>query len=432
MSAFTAMSFYCNDSADNWNRTVSRMFSLDRIAPGITILSPSVSRNYSATSILFNISTNENATCFYSLDSGVNNVSMQRNATDTGFNDTNNSIVNGAYTVNFYCNDTLNNWNRTQSRAFIMDTVAPALTFSCTPASVSQGNAVTCSCSATDATSGINTSYAVNGLSFTASPPTTSSGTQTTTCSSVDYAGNTVSLSTTYTVETSGGGGGGGGGGGTTSATVTKTLDSESKVVAVIVEATPVTVTITKSDSLGVSEISIESTEKIENVKVSVDKLSGQPATVSTAPVAAGGSSGVYSYLKIEAPQASGKIKDADITFDVKKSWIAEKGINAKDVVLQRYTTKWTELPTTLLSENAEKATYKATTPGFSFFAVTAKSNATAVTPAANVTEEVAPAAEGGAAEKAKGISLWVWVIIALAIIVIILVSIKAAAKKKR
>ncbi|MBI2047085.1 hypothetical protein HYT26_02905, partial [Candidatus Pacearchaeota archaeon] len=120
------VSFYCNDSADNWNRTVSRMFSKDATIPLVTIISP-LAKNYSATSIEFNVSTNENATCLYSLDGGAVNVTMTRNATDTGFNYTNASIVNGAYNVSFYCNDTNGNFNRSVIRGFGMDNVVPGV-----------------------------------------------------------------------------------------------------------------------------------------------------------------------------------------------------------------------------------------------------------------------------------------------------------------
>ena len=84
----------------------------------------------------------------------------------------------------------------------INDSVSPTISFSCSPTSITQGNIITCSCSASD---NIDSSPTI---SYTANPATSSTGTFTTTCTSTDIAGNSATSSISYTVSSSGGGGG--------------------------------------------------------------------------------------------------------------------------------------------------------------------------------------------------------------------------------
>lgn len=80
------------------------------------------------------------------------------------------------------------------------DTTNPTITFSCSPTSVTTGETIICSCSATDA---IDSSPTV---SYTINPSTSSTGTYTTTCTATDDAGNSASSSISYTCSGSGGG----------------------------------------------------------------------------------------------------------------------------------------------------------------------------------------------------------------------------------
>ena len=119
------------------------------------------------------------------------------------------NLADGSYKWAVWCNDSDNNTDWTDTnRTFTIDTTNPTASASCTATDITSGAAITCTCTATDVTSGIRTSTAI-------STPDTSqlSGTQTYTCSVTDWAGNTASSSTSYTIS---GGGGGGGGGGTT------------------------------------------------------------------------------------------------------------------------------------------------------------------------------------------------------------------------
>jgi hypothetical protein len=121
------------DTAGNFNSTESRtvtISSTDVTPPGVTINSPT-DKNYSTSSIDLNVSLSEDVYyCSYSLDSGVTNVSMENSATsNVTYNSTNNSIADGHYTARFYCNDTSNNWNLSESTGFTIDTLYPSITY---------------------------------------------------------------------------------------------------------------------------------------------------------------------------------------------------------------------------------------------------------------------------------------------------------------
>ena len=83
----------------------------------IVILSPQ-NITYASLPIQFEIKTSENSTAYYSIDSGATNASMNANASKTGFTASTSSIANGAYTANYYVNDTAGNRNDTESTPF--------------------------------------------------------------------------------------------------------------------------------------------------------------------------------------------------------------------------------------------------------------------------------------------------------------------------
>ena len=121
------VSYYVNDSANNRNNTANRTFVVDTLAPNLKIISPLEGQILNSLPILFNISTNENATAVYSLDGGRNNLTMNANSSDNGFGGSNLSITDGSYIVNFYINDSANNKNNSANVTFSIDTILPAI-----------------------------------------------------------------------------------------------------------------------------------------------------------------------------------------------------------------------------------------------------------------------------------------------------------------
>jgi len=98
----------------------------DIISPQVTINFPNETE-YTDSSILFNVTLNENGTCLFSLDAGMTNTSMD-SVDNQNFNYTNSSVSDGQYIVNYYCNDTAGNRNDTEAFSFIVDLTAPNIT----------------------------------------------------------------------------------------------------------------------------------------------------------------------------------------------------------------------------------------------------------------------------------------------------------------
>ena len=98
---------YVQDVAGNVNSS-SLSFDVDTIAPQVTIASPTAT-TYTSASVNFEIQTNENSTCNYSLDAGVTNYTLTANSTSTGFTVTRTLTNDANYVVNVYCADILGN-----------------------------------------------------------------------------------------------------------------------------------------------------------------------------------------------------------------------------------------------------------------------------------------------------------------------------------
>ena len=101
----------------------------------------------------------------------------------------------GRYNISIHANDSLNNLNNTEWIQIIIDNTNPTGNIGCSPTSVNTGDTVSCSCSGSDATSG------VANISYIANPSTAQTGTLTVACTVTDYAGNSVTVSTSYIVE---------------------------------------------------------------------------------------------------------------------------------------------------------------------------------------------------------------------------------------
>lgn len=98
---------------------------LDNTPPQVTIISP-LSRNYSVSSIDFNVSLNEAGdSCKFSLDNWATNYTMTK-FNNTYFNHTK-SLSDGSYTTKFSCSDIFGNVNNTETKTFSIDTTIPSL-----------------------------------------------------------------------------------------------------------------------------------------------------------------------------------------------------------------------------------------------------------------------------------------------------------------
>ena len=306
----------------------------------------------------------------------ITNSSGQQNATITLSNVSGNywngtintaQFPDGVYNISVWVNDTSNNLNNSASSFNVtFDQTNPTASVVCSPATLKTGDVVTCTCSPSDPTSGINSS----ATSITANPSTSNTGTFSESCSFADMAGNTGSTSTTYIVEQSGSG--------ATSSTgtssgsqvaVTSTDDTaateKSYTFTTITPGTPAVKSDFNADA-GISEIILEVSEAASDVMVIVTEHDGKPSAVSVAK-----NGEIYKYLQIETENLDGKLEKATIKVQVEKSWVSGNVEDMNDVAVFKFDgSDWNELTTTYDSEDDTYYYYTAEVSSFSYFAI--------------------------------------------------------------
>jgi PGF-pre-PGF domain-containing protein len=95
----------------------------------------------------------------------------------------------------------------------------------------------------------------------------------------------------------------------------------------------------------------------------------------------------VYQYMSIVSGTIPGVVDQAILEFSVPQSWLTERGFTAGDIVMMHYDNgQWQQLDTRYISQNSGNVFYRATTHGFSYFAIVYQKNGTdmgVVTPVA-------------------------------------------------
>jgi len=114
-------------------------------------------------------------------------------------------VADGSYNIHINACDTNGLCSLGESADFYIDNTAPVADFSCAPNQVYLNDVIRCTCSASDALSGINSS------SYIPNPPTNQAGSFSTICTATDNAGNSANFIFNYGVsaggtETPGGG----------------------------------------------------------------------------------------------------------------------------------------------------------------------------------------------------------------------------------
>ncbi len=135
-------------------------------------------------------------------------------------------------------------------------------------------------------------------------------------------------------------------------------------------------VTESRAGEYSVYCISFHSSETVDNVSARLEFLTGIPSAVPEIP----SGDSVYSYLNLEfdnsSVSGSENFVNRTIEFRVLKSWVGDNNINPASVKLQRYHNgTWNLLNVTNEREDENYLYFKAETPGFSPFAVTADWN---------------------------------------------------------
>lgn len=173
------------------------------------------------------------------------------------------------------------------------------------------------------------------------------------------YKLSTTTTTTTTTTSSGGGGGGGGIASGSPSAGI-----KASHYYQLITSEETNTMSINKP-AIAITSNTFTVNKQLEKVTITITTVENESLLPSTLDNA-------YQYLEI----TTGNMQNidlgqpAELEFRINKSWLTNKNANPESVVLMRYNNGWNELPTTLTTEGYDYIYYKATTPGFSYFAV--------------------------------------------------------------
>ncbi len=332
-------------------------------------------------------------------------------------------LAEGWYNLTVWTNDSVNNINGSLRMTFVIDRTKPSVSVTCSPASPTAGDTVTCTCTGSDAYpgSGLSGSVSFTGGGTEESTTATGSGTFTSsTCTGTDYAGNqrTATGSWTVTAASSGGSGSGGSGGGVSSG-VTGTFSQETWTSINSGETATLEV---KKGEIGVTEVTFKVDETVYGAWVKVVKKTSLPSQVSTFE------GKTYKIVEITKGTSlkDNLLSNIELKFEVLKSWLTENNLGKNQVIIYRFVNdEWTELTTTAGEDDGTYVHYTAETPGFSYFVIGEKGFGIAAPPAAEAPEapaaqeevaEAPAAAEAPTAEElmeAPG-ATWPWVVVVL------------------
>ena len=414
----------------------------------VTNLSVVVNDSYLISRVIVNFNfTNNSGTVNTGALEGSNNPGLipARANTSMGvvWNATNISIFNlsaleeGHYFITVLANDSNGHRNTTQNFSFTIDRTVPTVSVSCT--SVEVGATSTCTCTNSDAMSGVSDARfdsedAARGTVTQSVSAGSSTGSFTSgTCIVNDFAGNQKTATGTYTVTAaSNGGGGSGGAGGGSSTGATGQFE---KKIWTSIDAGEVATVSVKNGVLGVTEVSFSVPSTVWGAWVQVSKRTALPKSVTSF------TGKVYRNLEItKGPALKDELlKEAKVEFKVEKAWLSENKLLKESVALHRYKDgAWTQLTTRVAQEDEAYVHYTADTPGFSYFVIGEKAESAAPVAEAPVAEAPveapvaeAPAEEAPVVAELKKLDATGWVV-ALVAAVVIVAAVLVYLKKRR
>lgn len=448
-----------NTSADgvglNQNQSGTGYFLVNRTSLTITyyLNGTSANRAYEKGVDTINITVATNAssgndvssylTLLTNFTGNTGNITTNSSVAGAIYNATNTAGVTlGNYSVSANLSTTPNHTSRVNTTLLyiiLRDTIGPTISdFAISPTLAETSSTITVTTgSITDADSASTTvkvtkpsgtsttsTYSGNTFSFT---DTTAAGTYSVLITATDPSGNLNTASGTFELRSPAGSSSsssGGGGGGSSSTGTSK----ETRIVNI--GTAGATVTMNKVSDHGVVDINIQVNNPANSVSISVQKLAGEPATVTQTVTGS-----VYRYLDItKTGTADTNVKSAKVRFEVESFWISANNIDASTISLNRFSNGvWQKLTTRLISSDSTKFTFEADTPGFSTFAITGQEIEVEPAPQQPSTpSEETPATETPTEETpTEGLTSNVWVIAGIVVAAVVGIGIYAARMRK-
>ena len=294
------------------------------------------------------------------------------------------TFADGSQTINVTANDSLGNLNASVTRNVTIDSTVPLVQFGTgTPAnSTTQSGNEQLNITASDATTSVQlirilvdgvekTTCTTSPCTYTWDTTAYSNGYHNFTGRANDSANNVNSSIDTRLVlidnggsgagagGSGGAGGDGGGGAGGAAGPKVRVFDQITPGAAAIQKIT--------DPEFGIRQINISVINPAQNVTITVTKLEGQPAEVTVTL-----SGNVFQFIEVDAENLPDtNIRAAEISFTVRKDWLAQNLASRDDVRLYRFHNgNWQELSTQVTGETDDEVEYSASTSGFSTFAI--------------------------------------------------------------
>ena len=431
------------NATSNTATSATRYFTVDTVS--VNDITPTIinNSNFSSSTVYINWTvtdaTSTVVNCSLVVDNALN-LTAWKEASATGASASQSvaGLSEGWHTWYVNCTDIVGNKNATGSlsplmRSFYVDLTDPVPTLTLSSTSINLRATETITCTAQDRGAASPASFTVKLPSGDYSSDldgtftdTSLVGTYTVVCSTTDASGRSPTPATsTFTAGSEVNANTGSTGGSSSAPTA-----SSSTTLSVLPDV-PGIVTVSNSQ-IAVNEVALDVSEAATGVKITVSAISTLP---STTPASEGT---VYKYVQITKTNLDdAKLNSAKISFFVTKAWLTEKGLDSSDVELRRYTTMWVSLPTIVKTSDATKVYFEATTPGFSYFAISVKE---AAAPAEEAPVEEAPAEEAPVEEApaeavpvepvAKTSNTWMFVLLGL-VVVGVIVALVVKKKKK-
>ncbi len=151
----------------------------------------------------------------------------------------------------------------------------------------------------------------------------------------------------------------------TQSTATVDTLDKKTSIWSEISTGESVSMNV-GSSKIDISTITFMPKSDLTDVELVVKSYKEKPGAVSEVEGT------VHQYMSIDAAGITdGDFDSATIEFRLTKDWLADNGLAAGDMALYRYSGgSWTKLDSSYDGEQGVYYTYSASTPGFSYFAV--------------------------------------------------------------
>ena len=206
---------------------------------------------------------------------------------------------------------------------------------------------------------------------FTITPVT--AGTYTVTAT-ISGNGQTLTISQALTVTaasttTTTSGGGGGGGGASSGIGVSLARGNANITIHSIAAGKITNVTIAKFQDVAFRQLNISVSNSVNNISIVIFKLAGLPASI-THDI----SGKTYHYIQVDKTNFTDTdVNKVYIKFAVNKTWLTGNEVSPTNISLYRWTNKWNEMPTTLISNDSYEYFYQAESPGFSYFLIGTK-----------------------------------------------------------